>query len=104
MMPTINLEHDDKKELRVVGVSVRSDMEAILVHTNRHPTLEEAERARTILASALATQPDRYAQGFERAREMAAERVGWFCARSGDVCANAIRNMEMPDLATEAKA
>jgi hypothetical protein len=50
-MPAINLEHDDKCELRVVGASVRSDMEAIIIHTNRRPTLEEADRARTILAA-----------------------------------------------------
>lgn len=99
-MPNINPHYDDKNQLRVVGVSVRSDMEAILVHTNRHPTLEEAERARTILAAALATQTDRYAQGFERAREMAANTMqdmrleGETDLRSGVA---RIRNMEMPD-------
>ena len=52
---------------------------------------------RAALTAALATQPDRYKAGFERAREMAAEKVGWYCARANDACANAIRSMEMPD-------
>ena len=67
------------------------------------------------LTAALATQPDRYREGFEKAREMAAlaaeNKAQWLRglwmkerqakmlneASGADMAASAIRNMEMPD-------
>ena len=49
---------------------------------------------RAALTAALATQPDRYAQGFEKAREMAIE-AAMDCG--SDIVASEIRSMEMPD-------
>lgn len=67
---------------------------------------DEQAAIRDCMRAALATQPDRYAQGFEKAREMAARLVEVQIYRSDfhfgmdgaeKSMAKKIRNMEMPD-------
>lgn len=59
-------------------------------------TCECAIEARNALTAALATQPDRYAQGFERAREMALDHIQKSDPTTYQAM-RAIQSMEMPD-------
>jgi len=64
------------------------------------PSLSTKELIRKSLTAALATAPDRYREGFEAAREMAAamfdyDGTEWW--RSGAAIARCIRAMEMPE-------
>jgi hypothetical protein len=81
-----------------------------------HPMAAEwTVNMRTALTAALATKPDRYREGFEKAREMAElaaeDKAKWLRslwmkerqakmlneASGADMAASAIRNMAMPD-------
>jgi len=52
-MTVINPGHDEGTELRIVGVSTRSDIrDAFVLHTNRQATLEEADALRRAILAA----------------------------------------------------